>query len=83
MSRAQRRKNRRQTATVILLDALMHGPLTNMDAVRLLSDNRVHNTPQYPATILKPFVKTGEVIAGLDARGRRYWELNRPDDVEE
>ena len=83
MSRAQRRKNRRQTATVILIDALMRGPLTNMDAVRLLSDNRVHNTSQYPATVLKPFVKTGEVIAGLDGRGRRFWELNRPDDAEE
>jgi len=46
-----------------------------MDAVKLLEENRVHNTPQYPASILKPFIKTGEVLAGLDARGRRYWEL--------
>lgn len=75
MSRAQRRKNRRQMATVILIDALMRGPLTNMDAVKLLEENHVHNTPQYPASILKPFIKTGEVVAGLDARGRRYWEL--------
>ena len=79
--RAAERKRRRERATVILFTALMEGPLSNAEAMRLMNENHISTNRQYASRMLAPAIKAGEIFAKLDSEGRRYWVLavNDPD----